>query len=153
MRTNAPDVFVAGDIANPLYGRQTRVEHWANALVGGQIAARTMLERTSAFDPAPFFFTDQYDIGMEYAGWVATGGADEPVVRGDLDAHAFHAFWLTADDVVVAGMHVNQWDEGIAPVQNLIRAQVRVDRDRLANTSDYLRKVAGGVTGLELSPW
>lgn len=135
MRTEDPDVFAAGDIAsiaNPLYGQRIRVEHWSNALMGGQIAARSMLGHASEFDPAPFFFTDQYDIGMEYAGWTGHGGAEEPLVRGDLDAHAFQAFWLV-DDVVVAGMHVNLWDEGIKPVQELVRAKARVDRRRLVD--------------------
>lgn len=136
MRTEDPDVFVAGDIAsveNPLYGRRIRVEHWANALMGGQIAARSMMGHASDFDPVPFFFTDQYDIGMEYAGWAPANSGD-PLIRGDLEAHAFHAFWLL-DDVMVAGMHVNSWDEGIVPVQKLIRGQVRVNRDRLVDRS------------------
>jgi 3-phenylpropionate/trans-cinnamate dioxygenase ferredoxin reductase component len=134
MRTEDPDVFVAGDIAsveNPLYGRRIRVEHWANALMDGQIAARSMMGHASEFDPAPFFFTDQYNIGMEYAGWAPAHSAD-PLIRGDLEAQAFHAFWLS-DDVVVAGLHVNMWDEGIMPVQKLIRGKVRVDRDRLVD--------------------
>lgn len=84
MRTEDPDVFVAGDITsveNPLYGRRIRVEHWANALMDGQTAARSMLGHASEFDPAPFFFTDQYDIGMEYAGWAPANSAD-PLIRG-----------------------------------------------------------------------
>lgn len=136
MRTEDPDVFVAGDIAsveNPLYGRRIRVEHWANALMNGQIAARSMMGHASEFDPAPFFFTDQYDIAMEYAGWAPTNSAD-PLIRGDLAGHAFHAFWLL-DDVVVAGMHVNSWEEGIEPVQKLIRGRVRVDRDQVVDLS------------------
>ena len=135
MRTQDPDVFVAGDIAsvaNPLYGRRIRVEHWANALMDGQIAARSMMGHASEFDPAPFFFTDQYDVGMEYAGWTTAESGASPLIRGDLEAHAFHAFWLDGD-VVVAGMHVNSWDEGIEPVQKLIRGKVRVDRDRLVD--------------------
>lgn len=134
MHTADPDVFVAGDIAsvdNPLYGRRIRVEHWANALMDGQIAARSMMGHASEFDPAPFFFSDQYDTGMEYAGWAPAGSAD-PLIRGDLEAPAFHAFWLV-DDVVVAGMHVNSWDEGIEPVQKLVRGKVQVDRDRLVD--------------------
>jgi 3-phenylpropionate/trans-cinnamate dioxygenase ferredoxin reductase subunit len=135
MRTQDPDVFAAGDIAsvaNPLYGHRIRVEHWANALMDGQIAARSMLGRPAQFDPVPFFFTDQYDIGMEYAGWVDARTAGEPVIRGDLDARHFHAFWL-AGEVVLAGMHINSWEEGITPVQNLIRGRVRVDPALLAD--------------------
>lgn len=135
MRTNDPDIFAAGDIAsvdNPLYGRRIRVEHWANALMDGRIAAQSMLGHASEFDPAPFFFTDQYDIGMEYAGWINAKTAADPVIRGDLAAHKFHAFWVV-DNVVAAGMHVNSWDEGIEPVQKLIRSQKRVDSAKLAD--------------------
>jgi 3-phenylpropionate/trans-cinnamate dioxygenase ferredoxin reductase component len=137
MRTEDPDVFAAGDIAsvdNPLYGRRIRVEHWANALMDGEIAARSMLGRPSEFDPAPFFFTDQYDLAMEYAGWADARRAGAPVIRGDLDAGEFHAFWL-ADGVVLAGMHVNRWDDGIKPVQELIHGQEPVDPDQLADPS------------------
>jgi len=136
MRTEDPDVLVAGDLAsveNPLYDRRIRVEHWANALMDGQIAARSMMGHASDFDPAPFFFTDQYDIAMEYAGWAPADSAD-PLIRGDLAGRAFHAFWLL-DDVVVAGMHVNSWEEGIEPIQKLIRGRVRVDRARLVDLS------------------
>ncbi|MDN6201922.1 MAG: FAD-dependent oxidoreductase, partial [Micrococcaceae bacterium] len=135
MQAEAPDVFAAGDIAsvaNPLYGRQMRVEHWNNALMEGKIAAHSMLGQSSDFDPAPFFFTDQYDLALEYAGRVDARRADDPVIRGDLAADRFHAFWLV-DDVVVAGLHVNAWDEGIEPVQELIRSQARVDPAELAN--------------------
>lgn len=74
----------------------------------------------------------RYDVGMEFTGWFPPGGYDTLITRGDLGARAFHAFWLT-DDRVVAGMHVNQWDEGIAPVQDLIRSGVPVDRHRLGD--------------------
>ncbi|HEX5511864.1 MAG TPA: FAD-dependent oxidoreductase [Actinomycetales bacterium] len=144
MRTDVPDVFAAGDIAsvdNPLYGRRIRVEHWANALMDGQIAARSMLGRPSDFDPAPFFFTDQYDLGMEYAGWGDARAMGPPVIRGDLDAGEFHAFWLV-EGVVVAGMHVNRWDDGIKPVQDLIHAQAPVDPDRLADTAVPLAEIS-----------
>ncbi|WP_111718657.1 NAD(P)/FAD-dependent oxidoreductase [Homoserinimonas sp. OAct 916] len=137
MRTDDPDVFAAGDIAsvaNPLYGRRLRVEHWANALMDGRIAAQSMLGRVSEFDPAPFFFTDQYDVAMEYAGWIDARTADDPVIRGDLAADVFHAFWVV-DDVVVAGMHVNAWDEGITPVQDLIRSRIRVNAAELADST------------------
>ena len=144
MRTQDPDVFAAGDIAsvaNPFYGRPIRVEHWANALMDGQVAARSMLGRHSHFDPVPFFFSDQYDIGMEYAGWINAATADEPVIRGDLPGHSFHAFWLV-DGVVHAGLHVNSWDEGIKPVQDLIRHHVRVDPARLADPAIPLAELA-----------
>jgi 3-phenylpropionate/trans-cinnamate dioxygenase ferredoxin reductase subunit len=137
LRASAPDVFTAGDVASAfhrLYGRYVRVEHWANALNGGPAAARSMLGQDVSYDRVPYFFTDQYEIGMEFAGWFPPGGYDTVVTRGNVDEAAFHAFWL-ADDRVVAGMHVNRWDEGIGPVQELIRTGLRVDPHRLADPS------------------
>lgn len=135
LRTDDPDVYAAGDVANavsPLYGTRIRVEHWANALHGGPAAARSMLGHQVSYDRAPYFFTDQYDLGMEFTGWFAPGGYDALVTRGDLDARAFHAFWL-AGGRVVAGLHVNQWEEGIAPVQDLVSSAVPVNRHHLAD--------------------
>jgi 3-phenylpropionate/trans-cinnamate dioxygenase ferredoxin reductase subunit len=110
LRTDDPDVYAAGDVANsvnPTYQARIRVEHWANALHGGPAAARSMLGQQVSYDRAPYFFTDQYDVGMEFAGWFPRGGYDALVTRGNLEARAFYAFWLTGDRVV-AGMHVNQ---------------------------------------------
>ncbi|GAA2860614.1 FAD-dependent oxidoreductase [Streptosporangium fragile] len=146
LRTDDPDVYAAGDAANafnPLYGTRIRVEHWANALNGGPAAARSMLGQEVVYDRPPYFFSDQYDVGMEFSGWFPQGGYDSVVVRGELPAHDFHAFWL-AGGRVVAGMHVNRWDEGIAPVQELIRAGVPVDPDRLADPSAPLADLVRG---------
>ncbi|MHA6793914.1 NAD(P)/FAD-dependent oxidoreductase [Pseudonocardia bannensis] len=137
LRTADPDVYAAGDVArafHPRYGAPIRVEHWANALGTGPIAAKSMLGRHVVHDRIPYFFTDQYDIGMEYAGWYPPGGYDTVLIRGDVGSQMFYAFWLAADRVV-AGMHVNQWDEGIAPVQELIGSDAPVDLDRLADPS------------------
>ena len=137
MRTDDPRIFAAGDVAtvtNSFYGVPLRSEHWANAMMGGQVAARSMLGLDSEFDPLPFFFTDQYDLYMEYAGWVERGQADDVVIRGDLTARSFQAFWLV-DGRVAAAMHVNRQDEGMVPLQDLIRAKVRVDRTTLADAS------------------
>jgi 3-phenylpropionate/trans-cinnamate dioxygenase ferredoxin reductase subunit len=144
LRTTDPDVYAAGDVANafhPRYGARIRVEHWANALHAGPAAARSMLGHNIVEDRIPYFFTDQYEIGMEYTGWFPPGGYDTLVTRGDLDADAFHAFWL-ADGRVVAGMHINQWDEGITPIQELIRAGIQVDPRRLADPSVPLTDAA-----------
>lgn len=137
LSTEDPDVYAAGDVANafhPLYGERIRVEHWANALNQGPTAAEAMLGRHVAYDRMPYFFTDQYDIGMEFTGWFRPGGYDAVVTRGDVATKAFHAFWL-AGDRVVAGMHINRWDDGIAPVRALIRSGRRVDPLRLADPS------------------
>ncbi|MFI9389144.1 NAD(P)/FAD-dependent oxidoreductase [Kutzneria sp. NPDC052558] len=140
LRTEDPDVFAAGDIAkvpNSRYGQRIRVEHWQNAVDSGPLAAKSMLGQDVVHDDVPYFFTDQYTIGMEFAGWFAPGGYDRVVTRGDVDGLAFYAFWLAGDEVV-AGMHLNQWDEGIAPVQELIRSRKAVEPARLADTGSPL---------------
>jgi len=137
LRTSAPDVFAAGDIAsvpNSRYGQRIRVEHWQHAVDSGPAAAKAMLGQDVVYDQLPYFFTDQYDLGMEFAGWFAPGGYDRVVTRGDVEGSAFYAFWLAGGEVV-AGMHVNQWDDGIGPVQELIRSRRAVDADRLADPS------------------
>ncbi|SFW83904.1 NAD(P)/FAD-dependent oxidoreductase [Amycolatopsis australiensis] len=133
LRTEDPDIFAAGDVAsvwNPAYGRRIRVEHWAAATNGGPAAARSMLGREPAYDDLPYFFSDQYDAGMEFTGWFPPGGYDRVVTRGGDEA--FHAFWL-AGDRVVAGLHVNQWDEGLDAVRELIRSGRPVDAAALAD--------------------
>jgi NADPH-dependent 2,4-dienoyl-CoA reductase/sulfur reductase-like enzyme len=134
LRTSDPDIFAAGDVANafsPLLGRRVRVEHWANALSGGPLAARSMLGRDVSYDWVPYFFSDQYDLGMETAGLPEPGSYDEVVYRGDRESLEFIAFWL-ADRVVVAGMNVNIWDVN-DDIQALIRSGVEVDTGRLAD--------------------
>jgi len=134
LRTSAHEVFAAGDVANafhPLYGRHVRVEHWANALNGGPAAARSMLGRGISYDAVPYFYSDQYDLGMETAGLPEPGTYDQIVYRGDRDAREFIAFWLSGG-AVVAGMNVNVWDVN-DDIQALIRARGPVDVTRLAD--------------------
>ena len=134
LRTSDPDIFAAGDVANalsPLLGRRIRVEHWANALNGGPAAARSMLGSGAPYDAVPYFFSDQYDLGMEVAGLPEPGTYDDVVYRGDKDSLEFIAFWL-ADRVVVAGMNVNIWDVN-DDIQALIRAGAEVDVARLTD--------------------
>jgi 3-phenylpropionate/trans-cinnamate dioxygenase ferredoxin reductase subunit len=137
LRTEDPDVYAAGDVASfpsARYGRRIRVEHWANALNGGPAAARAMLGKDVDYTDLPYFFTDQYDLGMEFTGWFAPGGYDQVVLRGDVDGLAFYSFWV-AGDRVVAGMHVNLWDDGVGPIQELINSEHPVDATRLADSS------------------
>jgi 3-phenylpropionate/trans-cinnamate dioxygenase ferredoxin reductase subunit len=132
LQTGAPGVFAAGDAANahhPFYGERIRVEHWANALHQGPIAARAMLGEPDVYDRLPYFFSDQYDVGMEYAGFARTW--DRVVFRGDPATREFIAFWLV-EDRVVAGMNANVWDV-TDPIQRLIRDRVAVDDRRLAD--------------------
>jgi 3-phenylpropionate/trans-cinnamate dioxygenase ferredoxin reductase component len=141
LQSSAPGVFAAGDVANarhPFYGRSIRVEHWANAIAQGAAAARSMLGGEDAFDEIPYFFSDQYEVGMEYGGWAETW--DEVVFRGDVDAREFVAFWLEGDRVV-AGMNVNVWDVN-EPIRELIRSRRAVDRRRLADPAIEIANVA-----------
>ncbi|HET7247891.1 MAG TPA: FAD-dependent oxidoreductase, partial [Streptosporangiaceae bacterium] len=134
LRTSAHEVFAAGDVANafhPLYGKHVRVEHWANALNGGPAAARSMLGKGVSYDAVPYFFSDQYDLGMETAGLPEPGSYDQIVYRGDREAREFIAFWLSRG-AVVAGMNVNVWDVS-DNIQSLIRARRPVDESRLAD--------------------
>jgi 3-phenylpropionate/trans-cinnamate dioxygenase ferredoxin reductase component len=111
LRASDPHVFAAGDVAHhdhPLHGR-IRVEHWDTAIHHGQHAARVMLGDDQPYARQPYFFTDQYDLGMEYIGHVGLHGYDEVVIRGSLTDRNFTALWIS-DDHVAAGMHVNDWD-------------------------------------------
>jgi 3-phenylpropionate/trans-cinnamate dioxygenase ferredoxin reductase subunit len=141
LRTSEPDIFAAGDVAaafHPLYGRHVRVEHWANALNQGPAAARSMLGQDVSYDRVPYFFTDQYDLGMEYSGLAGPG--DTVVCRGNPDSGEFIAFW-TADGRVTAGMNVNVWDV-TEPIQQLIRSQRQVQPARLADPDTPLDELA-----------
>jgi 3-phenylpropionate/trans-cinnamate dioxygenase ferredoxin reductase subunit len=134
LRSSDPDIFAAGDIADawhPLVGSRLRSEHWANALSGGAVAARTMLGHDAVHDGIPYFYTDQFDLGMEYSGFAPLARHAEVVYRGDRDAREFIAFWL-ADGKVVAGMNVNVWDVN-EDVQGVIRRGAVVDRGALAD--------------------
>jgi NADPH-dependent 2,4-dienoyl-CoA reductase/sulfur reductase-like enzyme len=117
LRAGDPHVYAAGDVANhdhPLHGR-LRVEHWDTAIHQGRHAARSMLGHAEPYTRQPYFFTDQYDLGMEYVGHVGPGGYDEVVVRGDTAARVVTALWLR-DGHVAAGMHLNDWD-AIDPIR------------------------------------
>ncbi|KAB1913193.1 NAD(P)/FAD-dependent oxidoreductase [Micromonospora sp. AMSO31t] len=134
LRTADPDVHAAGDVANayhPVLRRRLRVEHWANALHGGPAAARAMLGQAVSYDDLPYFYTDQYDLGMEYAGHAPPGAFDRVVVRGDVAKREFIAFW-TAGGRVLAGMNVNVWDV-VPSIRRLVTSADPVDLDRLAD--------------------
>ncbi|MFI0897018.1 NAD(P)/FAD-dependent oxidoreductase [Streptomyces sp. NPDC020983] len=134
LRTSDPHIFAAGDVANaehPLLGRRLRVEHWANALNGGPAAARAMLGQQVSYNRIPYFFSDQYDLGMEFSGHAAPGSYDQVVCRGDVGKREFIAFWLR-EGRVLAGMNVNVWDV-TEPVQQLIRSGRAVDAEALSD--------------------
>ncbi|AXI86586.1 NAD(P)/FAD-dependent oxidoreductase [Streptomyces griseoincarnatus] len=134
LRTSDPDIYAAGDVASfphALFSTRLRVEHWANALNGGPAAARAMLGRDEIYDRVPYFFTDQYDLGMEYSGWAPPGSYDQVVIRGDAGKREFIAFWVR-EGRVLAGMNVNVWDV-TDPIQALIRSREAVDTEALAD--------------------
>ncbi|SHH10169.1 NAD(P)/FAD-dependent oxidoreductase [Streptoalloteichus hindustanus] len=125
LRTSAPEIYAAGDVAahhHPRYGRRVRVEHWANAKEQGRHVGETLLGSPTPYQATPYFFTDQYDLGMEFRGLARP--EDEVVVRGDLRAREFVAFWLR-EGHVHAAMNVNTWDDGDA-LQALVDNQAPV---------------------------
>jgi len=138
-----PDIFAAGDVANaehPLLNTRVRVEHWANALNMGPVAAKAMMGRDASYDLLPYFYTDQYDLGMEYSGLAPA--ESEVVVRGDLAAREFIAFWVDGGRVL-AGMNVNIWDV-TDDIQALVRAGYAgraADPQRLADPAVPLGEV------------
>ncbi|MEO7980766.1 MAG: FAD-dependent oxidoreductase [Sporichthyaceae bacterium] len=136
LRTADRVVYAAGDVASayhPGLARRIRVEHWANARRQGAVAAKTMLGQDVVYDRLPYFFSDQYDLGMEYTGFVDPDAYDQVVFRGDVAGREFIAFWL-ADGRVLAGMTVNTWGVTDA-VEGLVRSGQPVDPHRLGDPS------------------
>jgi 3-phenylpropionate/trans-cinnamate dioxygenase ferredoxin reductase subunit len=132
LQTTVEDVFAAGDVANAFntfYRDRLRVEHWANASDQGLIAARSMLDKPAGYDEIPYFFSDQYDVGIEYSGYATEW--DEVVFRGDRTHREFLAFWLKGQRVV-AGMNMNVWDVH-DEIRELIRSRRDVRRSDLAD--------------------
>ena len=136
----ATGVYAAGDVAaawHPRYQSYLHVEHWANALNQGPAAARNMLGVPTPYARLPYFYSDQYDLGMEYSGLAVDW--DRVVVRGDLAAREFIAFWLK-DQRVLAGMNANVWDV-TESIQALIRGGLPVEPARLADPDIPLDQV------------
>jgi NADPH-dependent 2,4-dienoyl-CoA reductase/sulfur reductase-like enzyme len=142
LRTSAPDIFAAGDVASsyhPLLGRHLRMDHWSNALNGGKAVAISMLGQPLEYDRVPYFFSDQYDLGMECAGLPSPGAYDQVVYRGDSGTLEFIAFWLK-EGRLIAGMNVNVWDVN-DDLQALVRAGKPLDTARLADPAIPLTEV------------
>ena len=133
LRTSDPDIYAVGDIAaaeHPLFRARIRTEHWANALKQPAVAAAGMLGKPGEYDELPYFFSDQYDLGMEYVGHAPN--FERMVFRGDVPGREFVAFWLDGGNRVLAGMNVNIWDV-LDDVKALIRSGTPVDPDELAD--------------------
>ncbi len=130
LESSAQGIFAAGDLAahdHPRFGR-LRVEHWDTAKEQGTHVAQNLLGASVPYTKSPFFFSDQYDLGCEYRG-NADPASDDLVVRGDLGAREFTAFWLR-DGAVRAAMNVNMWDDGDA-LQALVDAGAAVSAEQL----------------------
>ncbi len=137
-----PDIYAAGDVANafhPSLHKHIREEHWASALNQPATAAQSMLGHDAVYDRVPYFYSDQYDLGMEYSGYVEPGDYDEVVFRGDVGKREFVAFWVK-DRIVLAGMNVNIWDLTSA-IQTLVSAHREVDTAKLADIEVPLTEV------------
>nr|WP_035775450.1 FAD-dependent oxidoreductase [Arthrobacter sp. H5] len=134
LRTGVEDIFAAGDVANalhPVTGEYARSEHWANAIAGGEVAAKSMLGQRAELDAIPYFYTDQFDLGMEYSGYSSIAKDAEVIIRGSLEDREFIAFWVR-DGKVVAGMNVNVWDVQEV-IQDLVKSGRTVDVKALAD--------------------
>jgi NADPH-dependent 2,4-dienoyl-CoA reductase/sulfur reductase-like enzyme len=134
LRTSDPDVYAVGDIANhdhPVLGHRVRVEHWASALNQPATAAAALLGASATYTELPYFFSDQYDLGMEYLGHAPDGSYDRVVIRGELGARDFVAFWLSGGRILAA-MNVNVWDV-VDQIKPLITAGTVVDHGKLAD--------------------
>ncbi|MFB9165758.1 NAD(P)/FAD-dependent oxidoreductase [Arthrobacter psychrochitiniphilus] len=142
LRSSDPDIYAAGDVANafhPLLGKHIRSEHWYNALSQPAVAARSMLGQDAVYAELPYFYSDQYELGMEYSGYVAPGGYDEIIFRGDPAALTFMTFWIK-DRRVLAGMNVNIWNQ-TETIKALVRCGRQVDVARLADSKIPLERV------------
>ena len=142
LATNVEGIYAAGDVANawhPHYKRHLRVEHWANALNQGVTAGRNAVGNQDVYTRLPYFFSDQYDLGMEYVGHGQPG--DAVVVRGDLDAREFIAFWHD-HGAVTAAMNVNVWDV-VDDLKAIITEGRSLDPARLADPGVSLTDLAG----------
>lgn len=141
LRANDPDIWAVGDIANhlhPFYGRRVRSEHWSVALNQGLHAGRGAAGSIEEYDRLPMFFTDQYDMGMEYRGHAPD--ADDVILRGTTKEGDFLVFYLD-DGVVSAVANVNVWDVG-DDVERLLRARVSPDRRKIADWETPLSQLA-----------
>lgn len=141
LRTSVPSIYAAGDVAaawHPRFGRHVRVEHWDNAIEQGKAAAANILGANEPYARTPYFYSDQFDLGMEYRGFAPQWG--RVVVRGDLAKREFLAFWL-ADGRVIAAMNANLWDDG-DELQRLVESEERVDLSRLADVAVPLAEAA-----------
>jgi NADPH-dependent 2,4-dienoyl-CoA reductase/sulfur reductase-like enzyme len=143
-RSSDRSIYAVGDIANhdhPVLGHRVRVEHWAAALNQPAAAAEAIIGESGGYEELPYFFSDQYDLGMEYIGHATPGSYARVVTRGDVDGREFVAFWLDGDDHIVASMNVNVWDV-VDEIKPLIAGHTRIDVHRLTAPATPYSEVA-----------
>jgi 3-phenylpropionate/trans-cinnamate dioxygenase ferredoxin reductase subunit len=141
LQSSAPDVYAAGDIASawhPHYGQHLRVEHWANALNQGLTAGANAAGGTESYTRLPYFFSDQYDLGLEYVGH--SDPTDAVVVRGSIADREFIAFWHR-DGIVTAAMNVNVWDV-VEDLKAIVAGGRMLEPTRLADLAVPLVELA-----------
>jgi len=142
LRSSYQDIYAAGDVASsylPLLGRHLRMDHWSNALNGGKAVAKSMLGQDIEYNRVPYFYSDQYDLGMECLGLPLPGSYDQVVYRGDSGTLEFIACWLNKGRLI-AGMNVNIWDV-TGDIEALIRSGRVLDPARLADPAVPLSEV------------
>jgi 3-phenylpropionate/trans-cinnamate dioxygenase ferredoxin reductase subunit len=141
LETNVAGIFAAGDVANawhPHYQRHLRVEHWANALNQGITAGHNAAGNRDSYTRLPYFFSDQYDLGLEYVGYSTTG--DAVTIRGDRDSRQFIAFWHH-DGIITAAMNVNTWDV-VDDLKTLIETRSPIDPALLTDLDTPIAELA-----------
>jgi len=149
LQSSDPDVFAAGDVANtwyPLLDRHLRLEHWSAALNQGLVAAANMMGRAVVYDRVPYFYSDQYDLGMEYSGFVDSGHYDQIIFRGEVAGGKYIVFWLDQGRVL-AGMNVNVWEVADV-IADLVRLGKPIDVARLQDPKVPLEDLLRGVLGV-----
>ncbi|HEY5303249.1 MAG TPA: FAD-dependent oxidoreductase [Acidimicrobiales bacterium] len=149
LQSSDPDVFAAGDVANAWYpwlDRHLRLEHWSAALNQGPVAAANMMDRAVAYDRVPYFYSDQYDLGMEYTGFVDAGHYDQIIFRGEVTEGKYITFWLDQGRVL-AGMNVNVWDV-TDDIADLVRSGKPIDVARLQDPKVPLEDLLRGAGGV-----
>jgi 3-phenylpropionate/trans-cinnamate dioxygenase ferredoxin reductase subunit len=142
-RTNVQDIYAAGDVAShyhPVFQKRMRVEHWQNAIQQSAAAARSMLDRGKPYDAVHWFWSDQYDINLQYAGFHQAW--DQVVVRGHPDTRKFIAFYLSQGRIdAVAALNRGK---DVRRVMPLIKARTAVDPRQLADDGVDLRSLVDG---------
>jgi len=140
--TTLRGIYAAGDVANhdhPVFGRRIRVEHWHNAIKQGSAAARNMLGQRVAYDEIHWFWSDQYDANLQYAGFHTT--FEQLVVRGRLDSGSFLACYINKGRIDAA-VALNRAKD-VRRVMPLIKARRAVNLEALRDESVDLRSLHG----------